>query len=83
MYLDYAELQAKKQRLMRMQDWASKLDAFLRFNDFEVLEHVGKVSAEVAKNLAEKEFDKYRVTQDQLHQLYALFTHICKTKYIS
>ncbi len=68
MYLDYAERQAKRQRLMKMQDWVEKLDAFLRFNDFEVLEHTGKVSAEVAKTLAEKEFEQYRVTQDQLHQ---------------
>ncbi|WP_293815228.1 virulence RhuM family protein, partial [Thiolapillus sp.] len=39
MYLDYAELQAKKQRLMKMSDWVAKLDAFLRFNDYEILDN--------------------------------------------
>ncbi len=68
MYLDYAELQAKKNRLMKMQDWAEKLDAFLLFNDYEVLKDAGKVSAEVAKALAEGEYEKYRVIQDKLHE---------------
>jgi len=49
MYLDYAELQAKKQRLMKMRDWVEKLDAFLRFNDYEVLNNLGRISAQVAK----------------------------------
>ncbi len=68
MYLDYAELQAKKNRLMKMQDWAEKLDAFLLFNDYEVLKDAGKVSAEVAKALAEGEYEKYRGIQDKLHE---------------
>lgn len=68
MYLDYAELQAKKNRLMKMQDWVEKLDAFLLFNDYEVLKDAGKVSAEVAKALAEGEYEKYRVVQDKLHE---------------
>lgn len=68
MYLDYAELQASRHRLMRMKDWALKLDAFLSFNDYTLLEHAGKVSAEVAKVLAEEEFDKYRIIQDQFHR---------------
>lgn len=67
MYLDYAELQASKKRVMNMQDWASKLDAFLSFNDYEILEHTGKVSAKVARALADSEFEKYKVIQDQLH----------------
>ena len=65
MYLDYAENQAKKQRPMKMEDWAEKLDAFLRFNEYEILDNPGKVSHEVAKALAEKEFEKYRVVQDR------------------
>ena len=65
MYLDYAENQAKKQRPMKMEDWVEKLDAFLRFNEYEILGNPGKVSHEVAKALAEKEFDKYRVVQDR------------------
>jgi len=56
MYLDYAELQARKHRLMKMQNWVEKLDAFLLFNDYEVLKDAGKVSTEVAKALAEGEY---------------------------
>lgn len=65
MYLDYAENQAKKQRLMKMTDWVEKLDTFLQFNEYDVLNHPGSVSHEVAKALAEKEFDIYRVVQDK------------------
>lgn len=68
MYLDYAELQAKKHRLMKMQNWVEKLDAFLLFNGYEVLKDAGKVSTEVAKALAEGEYEKYRVVQDKLHE---------------
>lgn len=68
MYLDYAELQAKKHRLMKMQDWVEKLDAFLLFNDYKLLKDAGKISAEVAKALAEEEYEKYRVIQDKLHE---------------
>lgn len=49
---------------MKMQDWIDKLDAFLRFNDYEVLTNAGSVSAEVAKNLAQSEYEKYRTVQD-------------------
>lgn len=59
MYLDYAETQAENQQTMTMKDWIVKLDAFLRFNEKDVLTNQGKVSAEVAKKLAEKEFEKY------------------------
>jgi hypothetical protein len=65
MYLDYAENQAKKQHAMMMQDWAGKLDAFLRFNEYEILGNPGRVSHEVAKQLAEAEFEKFRVIQDR------------------
>lgn len=68
MYLDHAELQARKHRLMKMEDWVKKLDAFLLFNEYEVLKDAGKVSAEVAKALAEGEYEKYRVIQDKLHE---------------
>ena len=68
MYLDYAELQAKKQRLMKMADWIEKLDAFLRFNDYEVLDNPGKVSTQVAKSLADEAYEKFRIRQDQQHQ---------------
>ena len=65
MYLDYAELQAEKQVPMKMSDWVQKLDAFLQFNEYEILDTPGKVSAKVAKELAEKEYEKFRVIQDR------------------
>ncbi|MEI6409381.1 MAG: virulence RhuM family protein [Bacteroidota bacterium] len=68
MYLDYAENQAARQKAMKMSDWIEKLDAFLKFNDYEVLQNAGSVSAEVAKSLAEKEYEKFRVTQDQQYE---------------
>lgn len=49
-----------------MVDWASKLDAFLQFNDAEVLQDKGKVTAAVVKAFAESEFEQYRVIQDAL-----------------
>lgn len=65
MYLDYAENQARRQIVMKMQDWISKLDAFLQFNEYEVLQNAGKISHQVATALAEGEYNKYRVIQDQ------------------
>ena len=59
MYLDYAEDQAKRRKPLYMCDWREKLDAFLRFNDREVLKHPGKVSMEVAQALALEQFEKY------------------------
>ncbi len=65
MYLDYAENQAKRNRLMSMQDWVNKLDAFLQFNEYELLNYPGNVSRKVADELANKEYEKYRVKQDK------------------
>ncbi len=65
MYLDYAENQAARQIPMKMADWVAKLDAFLQFNEYEVLSNAGKVSAEVARRLAEEQYDKFRVSQDR------------------
>jgi hypothetical protein len=65
MYLDYAENQAARQIPMKMADWVAKLDAFLQFNEYEVLSNAGKVSAEVAQRLAEEQYDKFRVRQDR------------------
>lgn len=59
MYLDYAEDQARRKRPINMADWASKLDAFLSFNERDVLDHAGHVRAEVAKQLAQTEYDKF------------------------
>ena len=68
MYLDYAEDQAERGMPMTMHDWAAKLNAFLQFNERDLLDHPGKVSAEVAKAFAESEFEKYRVIQDRLFE---------------
>ena len=65
MYLDYAENQAKRERLMSMDDWAKKLDAFLQFNEYELLHHKGKVERKVADALAQQEYEKFRVIQDK------------------
>lgn len=66
MYLDYAELQAKNKKVMVMKDWVIKLDAFLQFNEKEILEHKGKISHEVATALALSEYEKYASLQDRL-----------------
>ena len=68
MYLDYAIRQARRHIPMMMTEWADKLDAFLQFNEAELLTDAGKVSAEVAKRFAESEFEKYRVIQDYMYK---------------
>jgi hypothetical protein len=68
MYLDYAESQAERKIPMTMKDWADKLNAFLQFNERDILENPGKVSQEVAKTFAESEFEKYRIVQDRLFE---------------
>lgn len=65
MYLDYAELQAKKQRPMEMSDWIIRLNMFLKFNEYDILKNLGGMSHKIAKRLAEQEFDKFRVIQDK------------------
>ncbi|MCX6325144.1 MAG: virulence RhuM family protein [Bacteroidia bacterium] len=68
MYLDYAENQASRQISMKMADWVHKLDGFLQFNDYYILKNAGTISHEVAKRLAEQEYEKYRISQDQLYE---------------
>ena len=63
-----ATRQARRHIPMTMADWASKLDAFLQFNDAEILRDKGKVTAAIAKAFAESEFEQYRVIQDRLYQ---------------
>lgn len=65
MFLDYAENQAARQVPMRMNDWVGKLDSFLQFNEYELLTNVGHVSKEVAQRLADEQYAKFRVKQDQ------------------
>lgn len=64
MYLDYAELQAVRNIPMYMKDWAIKLDAFLKFSEFDILTNNGSISREVAAELAKKEYDNFRKVQD-------------------
>jgi len=59
-YLEFAELQARQGKLMKMVDWVVKLDDFLKLSDFEVLTHAGHISAEQAKQKAKIEYDKFR-----------------------
>ena len=68
MYLDYAEDQAEKGIPMTMKDWATKLNAFLQFNDKSILENAGKIDADIAKQFAKSEFEKYRPIQDKLFE---------------
>lgn len=65
MYLDGAELFAKKHKEMRMADWVDRLDAFLKFNQYDILSNAGTVKSIVAKAFAEKQFEKFRVVQDR------------------
>lgn len=58
-YLVFAEGQAMRRIPMHMQEWIAKLDGFLNLNDREILDHAGKVSHELAKQLAEAEYDKF------------------------
>jgi len=59
MYLDYAEDQARRHRPMHMAEWVERLDAFLRFNDRNILTHAGTVSHELAEQHAHEQFEKY------------------------
>lgn len=65
MYLDYAELQAKRGIVSKMSDWVDKLNSFLKFNEYNILTHAGRVRKEIAKRYAESEYEKYRVIQDK------------------
>jgi len=58
-YLIFAEGQAMRRIPMHMSDWHAKLDAFLNINDREILTHAGRISHEMAKQLAEGEYEKF------------------------
>lgn len=68
MYLDYAETQAENNIPMTMNDWAQKLNAFLQFNQKDILHDAGIVTQEIAKTFALSEFEKYRIVQDALYE---------------
>jgi len=67
-YLDLAEERAKRKIPMTMEDWAKRIDAFLEFDEREILKNAGKITFEIAKQHAESEFEKYRIAQDRLFE---------------
>jgi len=67
-YLDLAEGMARRKIPMTMRDWAEQLDSVLKASKYEVLQNLGKITAQIAKAHAENEFEKYRVIQDKLFQ---------------
>jgi hypothetical protein len=85
-YLDLAEERAKRKIPMTMEDWAKRLDLFLEFDDREILQNPGKVTAKMARIHAEGEFEKYRIVQDNLfesdfdREIKKLRTHNSKDK---
>ncbi len=88
MYLDYAERQARQRKTVTMAQWSDKLDAFLKFNEQDLLTHAGQVKAEVAKKIAEdryNEFDAKRkkvealaANEEDLKQLEEMEKHLLK-----
>ncbi len=64
LYLDFAELQAQRRKVMTMAGWVTKLDDFLKLSDHELLDHAGKITAEQAKAKAELEYTRYRTLTD-------------------
>ncbi len=66
MYLDYAESQARRRKTMTMREWEEKLDTFLAFNEKDLLDHAGKVSAQVAEQLALEQYSEF--SQKQRHE---------------
>lgn len=67
-YLELAEERARRKIPMTMEDWAIRLDKFLEFTEREILQDSGKVTAQIAKDYAESEFEKYRIVQDRLFE---------------
>ncbi|RKR14481.1 hypothetical protein CLV91_0558 [Maribacter vaceletii] len=64
MYLDFAENMAKRNKIMKMKDWNNRLNSFLQFNEYEILDNLGQIKSDVAKKMAHKEFEKFRIIQD-------------------
>jgi len=65
MYLDYAELQTARGKAMTMKDWTEKLNAFLKFSEYDILTNAGRISHEVVEVLALKEYSKFKKMQDK------------------
>lgn len=71
MYLDYAEHQAKQRKTMNMAQWGEKLDAFLAFNEKDLLESAGKVSAEIAEKLAYENYEQFDIRRREAEKIAA------------
>ncbi|HHD63980.1 MAG TPA: cell filamentation protein Fic, partial [Desulfobulbaceae bacterium] len=67
-FLDLAEDMARRRIPMTMEDWAKRLDMFLELSQRDILKNAGKISAEIAKQHAESEFEKFRIIQDRLYE---------------
>jgi len=67
MYLDFAEFQAKTNKIMYQKDWIEKLHKFLMLNDREIIQDHGAITAQLSKDLALNEFEKYEEIQDKLY----------------
>ncbi|MBN1165982.1 MAG: virulence RhuM family protein [Methanospirillaceae archaeon] len=67
-WLDLAEERARRRIPMTMEDWASRLDQFLSFDDREILIRAGDISTDQAKKYAEDEFEKFRLIQDKVYE---------------
>jgi hypothetical protein len=66
--LDFAEARARRHIPMTMQDWAERMEKYLLSDDRDILTDAGKISMEIAKDHAESEYEKYRITQDRLYE---------------
>jgi hypothetical protein len=71
MYLDFAENRALSRRPMAMREWAEKLDAFLQFNEQDILSHAGKISAAVAEKLATERYVEFDAKRREMERLEA------------
>lgn len=71
MYLDYAEEQAKRRKTITMAQWSDKLDAFLEFNEHDLLTHAGKIQMAVAQRLANERYDEFDTNRRQAQALEA------------
>lgn len=67
-FLETAEDRARRKIPMTMEDWATRIDMFLEFDEREILQDQGKISQEIAQSSAESEFEKYRIVQDRLFE---------------
>ena len=71
MYLDYAEEQARRRKTITMEQWAEKLDAFLEFNERDLLTHAGKVNMDVAQRLAQERYKQFHKDRNRSEALFA------------